>query len=96
MEISSENKEKIVKWLESKCGVMRCFCCGGQRWELIGHSAIQLGFDLKSTRFHYHAGTPVVSVVCVNCGHLLNFLPGLMGIVPDPPTPAPKPEPSKT
>ncbi len=41
---------------------------------------------VASSRFHYHQGIPIVSVACVNCGHLINFAAGVIGLKPDPPS----------
>ena len=45
---------------------------------------VQIGFDLETTRFHYHEGMPTVSIVCETCGHIEFFAPGVIGIKPKP------------
>jgi len=95
MKLNEPDKAVVVKWVSEKCGQMRCFCCGNARWTLLENAGIQIGFDTRTTRFHYHEGVPVVSVACENCGHLLNFAASLLGLKPeqapaDPATPAQK------
>lgn len=82
MKLNEPDKAVVVKWLSEKCGQMRCFCCGNARWTLLENAGIQIGFDTRTTRFHYHEGVPVVSVACENCGHLLNFAASLLGLKP--------------
>lgn len=83
MNLSEEDKKTIIDWLNEKCGNMRCHCCGMANWQLSPTSSITIGYDLHSTRFHYHAGTPLVALACGNCGHLLQFSTNIMGFKPD-------------
>lgn len=86
MKLTQTDKEIAAKWIREKCGQMRCVCCGHGKWELIEFSTLAIGFDVRTTRFHYHDGLPMVTVACTNCAHLVNFSPGMMGIKPDAPT----------
>lgn len=84
MKISEENKKIIVDWVSEKCGQLRCTCCGNNQLTLVEISNIQIGFDLDSTRFHYHEGLATASIACNNCGYLMQFATAAMGIKPKP------------
>ncbi|MFA6408768.1 MAG: hypothetical protein WCW01_01120 [Gammaproteobacteria bacterium] len=82
MPISNETKETIINWLNQKCGVIRCFCCGHQKaWNLEG-AAMTINLDLDSFRIHYADGIPQITICCPNCGYIMNFNPLVMGIKP--------------
>ncbi|MCI0564089.1 MAG: hypothetical protein MN733_36905 [Nitrososphaera sp.] len=85
MILSEKDKEIVVKWIQEKCGQMRCTCCGLGQWTLTDAATLPIGFDIRTTRFYYHQGLPQVTVVCNHCGHMLFFSPGVMGIKPDEP-----------
>ncbi|MGI9043938.1 MAG: hypothetical protein ACR2GK_07400 [Gemmatimonadaceae bacterium] len=85
MQLNDADKEKVLQWVQEKCGAMRCICCGTGNWELVQNGAIILGFDVRTTRFHYHEGIPIISIVCTNCGHVVSFAAGVMGFKPEPP-----------
>ncbi|MGD9108467.1 MAG: hypothetical protein PVI75_04780 [Gammaproteobacteria bacterium] len=82
MQLSEENRNKILEWIKEKCGVLRCVCCGNAKWQLGQSSTLSIGFDLESTRFFYAQGIPQISIVCEHCGHIVNFSPAVMGIKP--------------
>lgn len=88
MEISQADRQKIVNWLNAKCGSMRCTCCGVGSWEVVGMATLPIVFDLHTTRFFYSQGIPQISIVCTNCGHMLFFNSAIMGFKPDEPPPA--------
>jgi hypothetical protein len=85
MKVSKENRDMILDWLKAKCGNLRCMCCGNGKWNLSDISMIHIGFDLDSTRFHYHEGMPAVAIVCDTCGHIEFFASGVLGIKPKAP-----------
>lgn len=85
MELTEKDKKRVLEWVQKKCGSMRCTCCGMGQWELAPNSSVVLGFNVHTTRFHYHEGIPVISIVCANCGHLVLFAAGVLGFKPDPP-----------
>lgn len=89
MELSQADKERIVKWVSDKCGVMRCTCCGMPNWEVAPIAALPIAIDLHTTRFFYSQGIPFVTVTCRNCGHTLFFNTVVIGFKPDEPAPAP-------
>jgi hypothetical protein len=91
MELTEKDKQRIIRWLQEKCGSMRCTCCGMPNWEILPAASLPIGVDLHSMRFFYSQGIPQVGVVCTNCGHTLYFNPGVMGFRPDEPKPAPVP-----
>ena len=84
MLLSAEDQNRVRDWLQSKCGSLRCTCCGVGNWQ-IGLAGVVLGIDLHTTRFFYHGGTPIASLICSNCGHTLFFHTGVMGFKPDDP-----------
>ncbi len=85
MDLTDADKQKIADWLNAKCGQMRCFCCGASRWQLAPFSTVPIGFDVHSTRFHYHRGIAQVALICTNCAHMLWFSTDVMGFKPDEP-----------
>lgn len=87
MMLTEKDKEKVLAWVSSKCGQMRCVCCGEGKWSLFDSSSLAIGFDVHTTRFHYHQGIPLVSIVCTNCAHVVFFSSSVMGFKPDEPPP---------
>lgn len=87
MILSQSDKQIIVDWLQNKCGVMRCTCCGHNVLQLIDIATLPIGFDIRTTRFFYAQGCPQVTVMCQNCGHLIFFNPAIMGLKPIEPQP---------
>ncbi len=85
MNLTEADKKKILEWLEDKCGAMRCLACGQNQWELLPFSTLQIGFDLHTTRFHYHNGIPFIGITCVHCGYVMQFSSGVIGFKPEPP-----------
>ena len=83
MQLTQEDRELVAEWLRDKCGQMRCFCCGEGAWELLPQPGITIGFNVRTTRFHYHQGVPQVWVACHNCGHLVTFSAHMIGLRPD-------------
>ena len=92
MQLSVQDQNRFREWIQNKPGLMRCTCCGLGNWE-IGLGGIVLGIDLRSTRFFYHQGLPVVSLICKNCGQVLFFSAAVMGFKPDEPETIPVSEP---
>lgn len=92
MQLTEIDKQRVVDWLQTKCGNMRCTCCGFPNWEIIPLATIPIGVDLHTTRFFYSQGIPQVGVACTYCGHTLFFNTGIMGFKPDEPKPMPVPE----
>jgi len=85
MQLNEEDKKKILDWINTKCGAMRCMCCGHGNWQLQENASIFLIIDVHTTRFFYHSGTPAVSLICAHCGHLVFFSTFVMGFKPDAP-----------
>jgi len=88
MQLTDDDRKLIGEWITSKCGAMRCFCCGNNRWDLIPIGGMWIGFNTRTTRFHYADGIAVVYIACVSCGHVVPFSAGMIGLKPDPPPPA--------
>jgi len=84
MIMTKENEALIVEWIKEKCGNLRCICCGNGKWQLSNISMVLIGFNLETTRFHYHEGMPTVSIVCKDCGHIEFFASNVIGIQPKP------------
>lgn len=95
MLITKENNDAIIKWLNAKCGQMRCTCCGEGKLSIMDISTLQIGFDLDTTRFHYHQGMPFISICCLNCGYIMQFSSVVIGIKPKPVPEEQIPEPQK-
>ncbi len=91
MELTEDDKQRIIRWLNEKCGNMRCTCCGMPNWEIVPVATLPITVDIHSMRFFYSQGIPQVCVVCTNCGHMLFFNTGVIGFRPDEPKAAPKP-----
>jgi hypothetical protein len=85
MQLTEEDKKRVLDWISAKCGGMRCTCCGLGNWGLNDHASIFLGVDVHTTRFFYHAGFQAVSLICANCGHVVFFNTGVIGFKPDQP-----------
>ena len=88
MKLTEDDRKRLIAWISDKCGALKCMCCGGgnnAQWAVGDTSNVLLGFDLHSTRFHYHEGTTQVTLICSNCGHMLAFNPGVIGFRPDVP-----------
>src|SRR4051812_36210594 len=83
MELTKADQERVVKWLTEKCGQFRCFCCGTYGWSVEPIATMPVVVDVHTTRVHYHAGVPQITVVCRNCGHLVYFSAGTIGFKPD-------------
>jgi len=95
MQLSQPDRERIAEWIQTKCGQLRCTCCGYGIFEIVPLATLPIGVDLHSMRFFYAHGVPQVSVGCRNCGHLLIFSSEIMGFKPDAPPPVPIPEGAK-
>jgi hypothetical protein len=89
MELTEEDKQRIIHWLNDKCGTMRCTCCGMPNWEVVPIAALPIGVNIHTLRFFYSQGIPYVSIACTNCGNTLFFNTGIIGFRPDAPAPAP-------
>ncbi|MDH5184339.1 MAG: zinc ribbon domain-containing protein [Gammaproteobacteria bacterium] len=87
MTISKDDQKLIAKWIQEKCGQLRCTCCGHSNWQILELAALPIGIDLRTTRFYYSQGVPQINVVCTNCGYTLLFNPSVMGIEPNKPQP---------
>lgn len=87
MKISQDDKKRFEDWINTKCGIIRCTCCGMRNWTLMDTSTLAIGFDLHTTRFHYAQGIAQITIACTNCGHMLFFSPLIMGFAPDQPIP---------
>jgi hypothetical protein len=85
MVLNETDRQKIVEWLNAKCGQMRCTCCGFGKWEVVGMATLPIVIDLHTTRFFYSQGIPQVAILCTNCGHMIFFNPAIMGFKPDQP-----------
>ena len=83
MELTSEDQEKIKKWLEQKSSSgLRCFVCGHQRWSIGNLAAMTVSVDTQTGRMHYMQGYPLVALLCDNCAHTIWFNANLIGLKP--------------
>lgn len=84
--IDKGTQEKILRWLNEKCGQLRCFCCGMGNFQIAEPATLPVGWETNTGRIHYAIGLPQVSLICSNCGNILNFSLFTMGITPNIPT----------
>lgn len=84
MKLTEENQKIILEWINRKCGQMRCTCCGNGQWTVAEITTLQIGFNVDTTRFHFHEGLPLASIACQTCGHIVQFSTAMMGIIPKP------------
>jgi hypothetical protein len=89
MELAEDDKKRVIRWLNEKCGAMRCTCCGTANWEILPFATLPIVVNLHTTRFFYSQGVPQIGVACVNCGHTLFFNAGVLGFRPESPAEAP-------
>lgn len=80
MALSEKDQLHVQKWLENKCGSLRCTCCGHGHWSIVDLVTMPIGFDTHTTQFLYSQGIPQVSIVCQYCGHMLFFSTEVMGL----------------
>jgi len=85
MNIGEAHQKQIIDWIQSKCGAMRCICCGTHQWAILETASLPIGYDLKTTRFFYHQGIPQVALACQNCAHVVYFSANMMGLKADDP-----------
>lgn len=95
MQLADEDKKLISEWISEKCGALKCFCCGSQRWQLLSSASIWIAFNTHSARTYFHEGVPVVHLICSNCGHILPFSASVMGLKPDALSAPRSPDPRK-
>ena len=88
MKLSDADLQKVTDWIKTKCGEMHCVCCGSGSWAITGISTLPIGFDIHTSRFHYHEGLPQIAIACTHCAHLVYFSTAMMGFKPDEPTAA--------
>ena len=84
---SNRATEEFVKFLEQKWGTHPCPLCGARQWQ-IQPSAFELRQYHGRGIFASGAVTPVVPVVCGNCGNTVLVNAIVAGVVPRPEEPA--------
>lgn len=84
MDTKFENQiEKIIDALKTKAGDFECPVCKKKNFNLnAGYFAHDLQTDLKQ-RIMGGINIPTVPVVCSNCGLLLEFAAGTLGLLPE-------------
>lgn len=85
MELNQDDKKMIQQWVETHAPQLRCFCCGGQQWEMGLQAGMTVMYDTHTGRIHYMDGYPMVALVCKNCAHIVWFSAPLIGLSPQPP-----------
>lgn len=83
MNLNNDDMEKVKKWIYEKNNNLKCFACGNSIWDIQNISTIPIGYDVHSTRFHYHNGIPQISIICRNCGYIMHYSANIMGFKPD-------------
>lgn len=76
------NKDLIARKLQEKAPSLRCPICSGNDFIFTdGYFAHDLQEDLVS-RHMGGKNVPVIPVVCKNCGFIMEFAAGVLGILP--------------
>lgn len=83
MDTNFENQiQKIIDTLKSKAGDFECPICRKKEFNLNdGYFAHDVQPNLKE-RVIGGANIPTIPVVCTNCGYLLEFAAGTLGLLP--------------
>ncbi len=76
---------KVLHWLKTRCGTLRCHYCGRAQHTVIEEGGILLTYTPHTDRFHYGLGIPLVGLACNNCGHIALFSAVRMGLRVDQP-----------
>lgn len=79
----SNNKESIVKKINSKVSNLKCPVCLNSDFVFTdGYFAHDLQEDLVSRQMG-GKNVPVVPIACKNCGFIMEFSAGVLGILPN-------------
>ncbi len=77
-----KEKSKIIAELSKKVTSLECPICKSSNFELGGgYFAHDLQEDLKNRRMG-GINIPTVPLICKNCGYLLEFAAGTLGLLP--------------
>lgn len=77
-----QNKQKIVMEITKKVQDLKCPMCFSKNFTLTeGYFAHVLQNDLKNINIG-GKNVPVVPIVCKNCGYILEFAAGVLGLLP--------------
>lgn len=83
MDTNFENKkEEIVKKINEKTSGLKCPACLNTDFILTGG---YFAHDLQDDLLSRHIGgknVPVVPIACKNCGFIMEFSAGILGILP--------------
>lgn len=82
MNLNESDRQKVKKWLESKMTRPNCSICGTASWTFFEGSTISIGINIETTRFDYFSGLPRISIICKNCGQIVDFSPAIIGVKP--------------
>lgn len=77
MSLNPAQRQVLEAWMRSKAVVM-CPCCGQDRWRLAGAAYVRGLLEEGEEDLMEDAG--VVKVPCDNCGYLVLFDAGTIGI----------------
>ena len=76
-----KNKEKIVSEITRKVNNLKCPMCFSKSFTMTeGYFAHVLQNDLKNINIGGKS-IPVVPIVCKNCGYILEFAAGVLGLL---------------
>jgi hypothetical protein len=79
-EVAREShKAKVDAWLNEKCPTLRCSACGKDSFGLPPLGIIP---EVTGMPMWLGGGMPVMSLVCVECGHIELFSAMVMGLFP--------------
>ena len=85
MPLSPEQQETAKQFITSRGGLQVCPVCAHQNFNLSNNLVITpaLGVgDEANTVMSTSAGTPLVELVCMNCGYVRHFHALVLGLFP--------------
>jgi uncharacterized protein (DUF2225 family) len=78
----NENKHKIIDALYKKLSNLECPVCHNKNFEFGGGYFAHDLQDNLSSRVMGGINIPTIPLVCKNCGYLLEFAVGSLGLLP--------------
>jgi hypothetical protein len=75
-------QKHVSDWIQSKCPTMQCPACRSFGFSFGPVSGLVL---LKGANIHLGPSVPIATVVCSNCGYIMTFSAGVMGLNLSPP-----------
>lgn len=83
-ELTPDQKEKVLSWLNEKATNKNCSMCGQNNWT-IGPDFVHLPVHTPGQMVLGGSTYPMVFIVCNNCSHTVSFMAVPLGILPPAP-----------